>query len=73
MSIEKIINLDPRSFFDTPGNKSNGLGGFIPATIMLIACKELGAERAEMIKYMTSGDVSGDYDQVVGYSGVVVV
>ena len=28
--------------------------------------------KAFLVKYMTSGDVSGDYDQVVGYAGIIV-
>jgi AmmeMemoRadiSam system protein B len=44
--------------------------GVIPATITLVACKELGATHAELVKYATSGDVSGDYLQVVGYAGL---
>jgi hypothetical protein len=39
---------------------------------MLYAARMLGASRAELIKYMTSGDVSGDYEYVVGYAGLIV-
>jgi len=40
---------------------------------MIIASKILGAANTELIKYANSGEVSGDYKQVVGYAGVVVV
>jgi MEMO1 family protein len=39
---------------------------------MLTAAKLLGAVKATMVKYATSGDVSGDYSAVVGYAGIVV-
>jgi len=39
---------------------------------MLSAACELGASRAELVKYATSGDVSGDRNLVVGYAGIVV-
>jgi hypothetical protein len=39
---------------------------------MLTAVKKLGASSAQLIKYATSGDVSGDRDLVVGYAGIVV-
>jgi AmmeMemoRadiSam system protein B len=39
---------------------------------MPVACKLLGATRAELVKYTNSGEVSGDYEQVVGYAGIVV-
>jgi len=40
---------------------------------MLTAAKRLGATRAELIRYATSGDVSGDRKMVVGYAGVAVL
>ena len=40
---------------------------------MLTAVRQLGAKSAELVKYATSGDVSGDRNMVVGYAGVVVV
>jgi AmmeMemoRadiSam system protein B len=39
---------------------------------MLTAARELGATKAELVKYATSGDVSGDRDWVVGYAGMIV-
>jgi len=45
---------------------------FIPAAIMLIACKALGAKEVELVRYMTSGDVIKDYTTVVSYAGILV-
>jgi hypothetical protein len=39
---------------------------------MLFAAGKLGASEATLVKYMTSGEVSGDYDYVVGYAGMIV-
>jgi MEMO1 family protein len=47
--------------------------GFGPAVAMLTAARQLGAKSAELVKYATSGDVSGDRDMVVGYAGIAVV
>jgi AmmeMemoRadiSam system protein B len=38
---------------------------------MLTALNTLGRERAELVKYATSADVSGDRDAVVGYAGMI--
>ena len=46
--------------------------GFGPAVAMLTAAVQLGATRAELVRYATSGDVSGDRNMVVGYAGVIV-
>jgi AmmeMemoRadiSam system protein B len=39
---------------------------------MLTCARELGATRADLIRYATSADTSGDRSQVVGYAGIVV-
>ena len=39
---------------------------------MMVAALELGAKRAELVKHATSGDVSGNYDGVVGYAGIIL-
>jgi MEMO1 family protein len=46
--------------------------GYGSAVAMLIAAKELGATRAELLRYATSADTSGDRRSVVGYAGLVV-
>jgi hypothetical protein len=39
---------------------------------VLWAAKELGADRVQILRHATSGDVTGDYDRVVGYGAAVV-
>lgn len=71
-AIEKIVGLDPRGLYDTVMHERISMCGVLPATVMLIAAQLLGARNARLISYMTSGDVSGDYDSVVGYAGIVL-
>ena len=47
--------------------------GYAPTVAMLTAAKRLGARQAQVIKYGTSGDISGDRDLVVGYAGIAVI
>lgn len=70
LAIDKVLKLDPRGLYDTVKSEDISMCGFQPTTSALIASKELGAKKAELIKYQTSGDVSGDYSQVVGYAGL---
>jgi AmmeMemoRadiSam system protein B len=44
--------------------------GFQPTAAALVAALGLGAVGAELVLYRTSGDVSGDTTQVVGYAGI---
>ena len=71
-AIERILALDARGLFEVVTKEHISMCGFGPAIVMLTAAKRLGATSAELIKYATSGDVSGDRNMVVGYAGVVV-
>ena len=71
-AIERILTLDPRGLFDVVTQQDISMCGFGPAVTMLTAVRQLGAKSAELVKYATSGDISGDRDMVVGYAGVVV-
>jgi AmmeMemoRadiSam system protein B len=71
-AIEKILALDARGLFDVVMNEDISMCGFGPTVAMLAAAKRLGATAAELIKYATSGDISGDREMVVGYAGIVV-
>ena len=71
-AIEKILALDPWGLFDVIRKENISMCGYGPAVAMLTAAKQLGATSAELIKYGTSGDISGDRDMVVGYAGVAV-
>jgi AmmeMemoRadiSam system protein B len=71
-AIERMLALDAPVLFEVVMREEISMCGFGPAVAMLTATKRLGATSAELIKYATSGDVSGDREMVVGYAGVVV-
>jgi len=71
-AIERILTLDARGLYDVVTQQDISMCGFGPAVAMLTAARQLGAKSAELVKYATSGDVSGDREMVVGYAGVVV-
>ncbi len=72
-AIHQILNLDPRGLYRTVKDYGITMCGYGPAVVMLAACNALGASHAELVKYANSGEVSGDYDQVVGYAGIVIM
>jgi AmmeMemoRadiSam system protein B len=72
MAIDKILSLDPEGLYETVRKEKISMCGYLPATIMLFAAKALGTHSARLVKYSTSAEVSGDFDHVVGYAGVVV-
>jgi AmmeMemoRadiSam system protein B len=71
-AIDKILDLEPEGLFTTVMKENISMCGFVPVTAMLYAARELGAQNAYLVKYMTSGEVSGDYGYVVGYAGIII-
>ena len=64
--------MDPGGLFDVVRREHISMCGYGPTVAMLTAAKSLGATRAELVKYATSGDVSLDFDHVVGYAGIII-
>jgi MEMO1 family protein len=71
-AIERVLALDERGLWDVVMSEAISMCGFGPTIVMLTATKLLGASKATLIKYATSGEISGDYDSVVGYAGIIV-
>ncbi|WP_457678238.1 AmmeMemoRadiSam system protein B [Thermovibrio sp.] len=72
LAIDAILNLDPKALYERVHSYNITMCGVIPATVALTAVKLLGATGAELVMYRTSGDVTGDYQQVVGYAGIII-
>jgi AmmeMemoRadiSam system protein B len=72
-AIDRVLDLDPEGLYHTVKDNGISMCGFGPTVAMLTACKAVGATRAELIKYANSGEASGDYKQVVGYAGIIVM
>jgi hypothetical protein len=71
-ALKAILELNPKKLFHEIQIQNISMCGFGPAAIMIIASKILGAKNTELMSYMTSGDITKDYGQVVGYGGVLV-
>jgi MEMO1 family protein len=70
-AIDQILALNPRGLYDVCRNEDISMCGLGPAVAMLTALRALAANRAELVRYATSADVSGDTSSVVGYAGFV--
>lgn len=72
LAIEQVLSLDPAGLFETVRRNRITMCGVGPAAAMLTATLRLGAHTAELVRYGTSGDTSGEHDRVVGYAGILV-
>ena len=70
-AIDQILALNPRGLYDVCRNEDISMCGLGPAVAMLTALRALAAKHAELIRYATSADVSGDTSSVVGYAGFI--
>lgn len=70
-AIDQLLAFHPRGLYDTCRNENISMCGLGPAVAMLTALNSLGVKRAELVKYATSADVSGDRSSVVGYTGMI--
>jgi AmmeMemoRadiSam system protein B len=71
-AIARVLAVDARGLWEVVQNEHISMCGFAPSVTMLTAANRLGAKEATLVKYATSGEVSGDYDHVVGYAGIVI-
>lgn len=72
LAIQKVLALDPAGLLNACAENDITMCGVLPTAIMLEACKNLGATKAELVEHTTSGAISGDFDAVVGYAGFLV-
>lgn len=71
LAIGRVLALDAAGLFEVVRREEVSMCGFGPAVSMLTAARLLGAARATLVRYATSGDISGDRNEVVGYAGVI--
>ncbi|MFC1929979.1 AmmeMemoRadiSam system protein B [Chloroflexota bacterium] len=71
-AIDAILELDEDELLKRVEELNISMCGYAPTVSLIAAAKELGAKSAELVRYQTSGDTSGDYASVVGYAGIII-
>ncbi|MBS1194919.1 MAG: Mediator of ErbB2-driven cell motility-containing protein, partial [Methanomicrobia archaeon] len=72
-AITPLLTLDTDGFYRKVRDLGVSACGYGPIAAMVLAAKGLGARNAELLQYTTSGDVTGDRGQVVGYAAIAVM
>ena len=70
--IERVAALDPDGLQLALDARPEHACGGGPAVAVMRAARQLGADRAMVLKYADSGDVSGDKSAVVGYLAAAI-
>ena len=71
--IDPILKLDVDGFYKILYERKVTACGFGAIASIMTACKELGATQGKLLKYATSGDISGDKSSVVGYASIIFI
>jgi len=71
MVIEAMLKMDENLLYSVLESHRVSACGYGPVAALIVAAKGLKAERAELLSYKTSGDVTGDRSSVVGYASVM--
>jgi len=72
-AIDAVLKLDEEQLFSTVENYRISMCGYGPTIAAITAAKALGAKKAELLCYKTSGDIVGDYSAVVGYASLAFI
>ncbi|MDD1652118.1 MAG: AmmeMemoRadiSam system protein B [Methanomicrobiales archaeon] len=72
-AIGPLLTLDTDGFYRKVQELGVSACGYGPIATMVMATKGLGARKAELLQYTTSGDITGDHGQVVGYAAIAVI
>jgi AmmeMemoRadiSam system protein B len=67
-----IAAFDPEGLLDVMASGKGQACGGGPTVAVMLAAQALGANRSKLLKYATSGDVTGDFHSVVGYAAAVL-
>jgi len=71
--LKRFESFNPESIFEAERTGKGFACGHAAVASMLWAARELGADKVQILKYATSGDITGDQSSVVGYGAGVVI
>ncbi|HOS44409.1 MAG TPA: AmmeMemoRadiSam system protein B, partial [Armatimonadota bacterium] len=72
LALDRIRAVDPLGLLAVVAARDISMCGSLPTAIALVAAKAMGVEDGAVLHYHTSGDVTGDTRQVVGYGAVAL-
>lgn len=71
-AIKEIKQLDGKGLLEIVEEKNISMCGAAPTASMLVYAKLAGAKNSELLRYSNSGEITGDFSEVVGYAGMII-
>jgi len=70
MAIDAVAKMGEELYYSTVESQNISTCGYGPTVAVITAAKLLGAKRAQLLCYKTSGDMISDFSSVVGYASM---
>jgi AmmeMemoRadiSam system protein B len=70
-AIDAILKLNEVELFKIIESERISMCGYGPVISVIACAKKLGASKAKLLSYKTSGDITGDHSSVVGYASLI--
>ncbi len=71
--LSAIESFDPERVLEAEATGRGFACGLGALTSVMWAARELGADKVQILHHATSGDVTGDYSEVVGYGAAAIL
>lgn len=71
--LNAIESFEPERAFDLERAGKGFACGLGAVTAVMWAARQLGADKVQVLRHATSGDVTGDYSSVVGYGAAAIL
>jgi hypothetical protein len=70
--LDAVEDMDEAKVQEVVSRNRMTMCGYGPVSAAIVASKKQGADRAEILSYHTSGDITGDRGAVVGYASAKI-
>ena len=71
--LEQVEAFEPETLFDLERSGRGSACGLGAMAAVMWAARELGADKVEILRHATSGDITGDFSAVVGYGAAAIL
>jgi len=71
--LKRFESFQPESIFEAEHTGKGFACGHAAVASVMWAARELGADKVQVLRHATSGDMTGDFSQVVGYGAAAIL
>lgn len=70
-ALKAVLALNEKALADTVSKMNISMCGAVPASAVISYCKKRNCSKTELVEHTHSGNISGSFDNVVGYAAII--